>query len=264
VLPSWSLGLLAAALTLPVLVAAIDAVARARRRRAPVGDWIGWVLGAAVAFGIVAVGALVFELVDWLPGSIEEAVAPSTAPPFGEAALSLVALGLLLALAWITARRLFGGSYLGDPAAGAAAVALMLAVEVLVVCLLNPYAGLLLVPAAHLSLLSALPDRPRSSLLAPAILAGGIALPLLALLYYGARLDLGLSPDSYGLMLVSAFSGSPASAVLGSLLAGTLTSAVIATLRSDRREPSPEVTVRGPVTYAGPGSLGGTKSALRR
>ena len=33
------------------------------------------------------------------------------------------------------------------------------------------------------------------------------------------------------------------------------------------RQPRPEevpVTVRGPVTYAGPGSLGGTKSALRR
>jgi len=33
------------------------------------------------------------------------------------------------------------------------------------------------------------------------------------------------------------------------------------------RQPRPEempVTVRGPITYAGPGSLGGTKSALRR
>ena len=49
VLPSWSLALLAAALTLPALVAAFDAVARARRRRAPVGDWIGWALGAAMA-----------------------------------------------------------------------------------------------------------------------------------------------------------------------------------------------------------------------
>jgi hypothetical protein len=33
------------------------------------------------------------------------------------------------------------------------------------------------------------------------------------------------------------------------------------------RQPRPEqapVTVRGPVSYAGPGSLGGTESALRR
>jgi hypothetical protein len=265
VLPSWSLGLLAAALTLPALVAAIDAVARARRRRAPVGEWIGWALGASIAFGIVAAGAVAFELVDWLPATIEEAVAPSTAPSFGEAALALAGLGFLLGLAWFTVRRLFAGdAYLRDTASGAAAVTLMLAVEVLVLCALNPYAGLLLVPVAHLSLLAALPERPRGSLLAGAILVAALAFPAFALLYYGARLDLGLSPDSYVLMLVGEFTGSLVSAVLGSLLAGTLASAVIVTLRADDREPASEVTVRGPVTYAGPGSLGGTESALRR
>jgi hypothetical protein len=240
-------------------------VARARRRRAPVAEWVGWTLGASIAFGIAVLGAVVFELVNWLPGSIEEAVAPSTAPSFGEAAPALAALGLLFALAWITVRRLFAGdAYLRDTASGAAAIALMLSIEVLVLCALNPYAALLLVPAAHLSLLAALPERPRNSILAPAILAGSLAFPVLALLYYGARLDLGLSLDTYGLMLVTAFSGSLVSVVLGSLLAGTLTSAVIVTFRADRRESPSEVTVRGPVTYAGPGSLGGTESALRR
>ena len=106
--------------------------------------------------------AVAFELVDWLPGSIEEAVAPATAPSFGEAAPPLVALALLLALAWVTVRRLFAAeAHLRDPVSGAAAIALMLAVEVMVVCALNPYAGLLLVPAAHLSLVVALPERPR-------------------------------------------------------------------------------------------------------
>jgi hypothetical protein len=265
VLPSWSLALLAAALTLPALVAAIDAVARARRRRAPVGDWIGWALGASLAFGVVAAGAIVFELAGWLPRSIEEAVAPATAPSFWEAAPALAALGLLLALAWLTVRRVFAGeAHLRDNASGAAAVALMLAVEVMALCVFNPYAALLLVPVAHLSLLAALPERPRSSVLAPAILAGGLALPAAALLYYGAQLDLGLSLDAYALMLTSAFSGSPTSVVFGSLLAGTLASAVIVTLRADGRKPPAEVTVRGPVTYAGPGSLGGTESALPR
>jgi hypothetical protein len=265
VLPSWSLALLVAALTLPALVAGVDAVARARRRQAPVGEWAGWALGASTAFGIVAVAAVAFEWVGWLPGSIEEAVAPATAPSFGEAAPPLVALALLLALAWVTVRRLFAvEAHLRDPVSGAAAIALMLAVEVLGVCALNPYAALILVPAAHLSLVVALPERPRRSLVTPAILVAGLALPVLALLYYGARLDLGLSLDSYGLMLVTAFSGSLTSAVLGSLVAGTVVSAVIASLRAGRLSPSSEVTVRGPVTYAGPGSLGGTESALRR
>ena len=62
------------------------------------GEWVGWALGAAAAFGIVAVAAVAFEWVDWLPGSIEEAVAPATAPSFGEAAPPLLALALLLAL----------------------------------------------------------------------------------------------------------------------------------------------------------------------
>jgi hypothetical protein len=51
------------------------------------------------------------------------------------------------------------------------------------------------------------------------------------------------------------------SVVLGCLVSGA-TLSVLAT-RDSPVAPVP-VTVRGPVTYAGPGSLGGTKSALRR
>jgi hypothetical protein len=45
------------------------------------------------------------------------------------------------------------------------------------------------------------------------------------------------------------------------------TFSVVAIAVQAAREPRPEeapVTIRGPVTYAGPGSLGGTESALRR
>jgi hypothetical protein len=45
------------------------------------------------------------------------------------------------------------------------------------------------------------------------------------------------------------------------------TFSVIAIALQGAREPRPEdapVTIRGPVTYAGPGSLGGTESAIRR
>jgi len=41
-------------------------------------------------------------------------------------------------------------------------------------------------------------------------------------------------------------------------------SAAIVTLRAGTGQQPLDVTVRGPVTYAGPGSLGGTESALRR
>ena len=266
VLPSWSLALLAAALTLPALVAAVDAVARARRRRAPVGEWVGWALGAATAFGIVAVAAIAFELVDWLPGSIEEAVAPATAPSFGEAAPPLVALALLLALAWITVRRLFAAeAHLRDPVSGAAAIALMLAVEVMVVCALNPYAGLLLVPAAHLSLLGrvagaatkvaagagdprggARAPRPGAALLRRASGSGPVAGQLCA--DAGERVQ-RLARERGAWVIGGRHTRHPP---CWSRLA-----------RAGPEAPS-EVTVRGPVTYAGPGSLGGTESALRR
>jgi hypothetical protein len=265
VLPAWALGLLGAALTLPALVAAIDAVARARRRGARVGEWMVWSFGPVAVFAIGAVVAVVFALVDLLPGSVEEAVAPATAPSFGEAAAPLVTLALVVALAWTAVHRLLGGAAgIRDPTAGAAAIGLLLAVEVLVVCVVNPYAGLLLVPVAHLMVLAALPEQPRRALLAPAILAAAVLLPAAALLYYGARLDLGLSLDAYALMLVVGFADSILNVVLGALVAGTLASAVGVTLRAGRSERPPEVTVRGPVTYAGPGSLGGTESALRR
>lgn len=265
VLPAWSLVLLAVTLALPVLLAGLDAVARARRRRAPVASWAAWTLAAAVAFGIVAVAAVAFELIGWLPDSIEEAVAPPTAPSFGEAVPPLAALAVLFAAAWIVVRpRLGGERRLDDVGVGAAVIAPMLGAEVVAVSLFNPYAALVLLPAAHLALLAAWPVRPRPSLLGAALVAAGLALPAIALLYYGARLDVGLSVETYALMLVGAFSGSLASAVLGSLVAGTIVSAAIVSLRGGTGQRPLDVTVRGPVTYAGPGSLGGTESALRR
>ena len=58
VLPDWAVRLLVGTLLLPALLAALDALFRARRRRLPVGRWAGWIgrrraaaslLGLAVA-----------------------------------------------------------------------------------------------------------------------------------------------------------------------------------------------------------------------
>ena len=48
VLPSWSLALLGLSLIAPALVASIDGLARARRRREPVARWARWVLVAGL------------------------------------------------------------------------------------------------------------------------------------------------------------------------------------------------------------------------
>jgi hypothetical protein len=53
--------------------------------------------------------------------------------------------------------------------------------------------------------------------------------------------------------------------LLWSAVWGCAVAALLVALRRRRAAPgSKEVTVRGPLSYAGPGSLGGTESALRR
>jgi hypothetical protein len=77
------------------------------------------------------------------------------------------------------------------------------------------------------------------------------------------RLDLGLDVSRYALLLLLG-EGSVWGAVLGSLIAGALVSTVLVALARPKGERHAEITVRGPHSYAGPGSLGGTESALRR
>jgi hypothetical protein len=267
VIPGWSLALLAVGLILPAVITAVDAVARAGRRGAPVVPWMRWSLATALPFAVTALGALAFELIGWLPDTVAETVSPATRPSFGEAVGPLLALGVLFAVSWVVLRRIALGDVRPRRLAregAAAALALLLSVEVLVVCAINPFTALLLVPAAHLCLLAALSESPRRALLAAALVSGALALPVLAILYYGARFDLGLSLQSYPLLVVSTAAGSVGSAILGSLVAGSLTASALLAVGGGRPRTAPEITVRGPVSYAGPGSLGGTESALRR
>jgi hypothetical protein len=59
---------------------------------------------------------------------------------------------------------------------------------------------------------------------------------------------------------------SPLSLLLWSLLAGCAASALLVAARGRETDDDDAIpiTVRGPASYAGPGSLGGTESALRR
>ena len=67
-------------------------------------------------------------------------------------------------------------------------------------------------------------------------------------------------------LLIAGGGLSVAGLLLAALLAGCFVAAAALLLRPGTlgpREPA-AVTVRGPLSYAGPGSLGGTQSALRR
>jgi hypothetical protein len=276
VIPDWAIALLAVGFTLPALVASVDAFARGRRRNLPIAHRMRWALAATLPFAITLLGAFVFQLAGWLPDSVSSALAPATSPTAGEALPALAVLALMFALCWLLVRPAMAGHATRAPGHGranrlgtadptaTAALALLLSIEVLLVCVFNPFTALVLVPAAHLAVLAALPQGPRRTILGGATLAVALSLPALAVVYYGMRLDLGLDVSSYALMLVGAATGSPLTGLVLSVVAGTLVSAVILDFAGQEREADVAITVRGPAGYAGPGSLGGTESALRR
>jgi hypothetical protein len=128
----------------------------------------------------------------------------------------------------------------------------------------NPFAAALIVPALHLWMWAVGPRRSVSALL---VLAG-LAVPVAAVFYYAHSLGLGPLAAAWSIVLLVAGGGVGVGAVVAaSLVLGCLATLVAAAAIGAAREARPEVlpvTVRGPVTYAGPGSLGGTRSALRR
>jgi hypothetical protein len=152
-------------------------------------------------------------------------------------------------------------------------VLLVLLVLALVTWIFNPFACLLLVLAPHLWLLAVSPSlqaRAHGRVLAlGAILAGSLPLVLL-LIVYTHELGLGFGGLAESVVLalaggqVGVFGALLWSVALGCLLAVTLR--VLATVPAgtvDAQEWA-QPSTRGPVSYAGPGSLGGTESALRR
>jgi Peptidase family M28 len=276
-IPAWAVRLLVLMLILPVLVTTVDGVARARRRGYSILRWSVWVLAAAVPFALV-VGVIVLARIAGL------IVAPPG--PLGNGAVTLhggqiaamAGLALLVVAGLIWIRRLViwllgpprapTRDELGaDGAGAAAAVMLLMCLVTLAIWLANPFAALLLVPALHLWLWIVLPDVRLPVPVTVVMLLASAAAPVLVAASYATTLGLGPFEVVWSWVLLLAGGGvSVLWALEWSVVLGC-TFSVIAIAVQAAREPRPEdapVTVRGPVTYAGPGSLGGTESALRR
>jgi hypothetical protein len=269
VVPGWAIALLAAALLLPALVASVDAFARASRRREGVARWWAWIGACVLPF---ALGLAVAELLT-VAGQAPDAP-PAAFPPDQEplGGAGLAALGLVaatVALGWLLLRPLVAGR-LDASAPGAGAVtALALSLAALAVWIANPFAGLVLVPAVHLWILAMVAEVRRPA--AAALLLGGLAAPLGVAVYYLARLSLDpLEGAWYLFLLITGHHAGLATALLGCAALGVLgaTIAVVAARRPELAPPDGAAAagprLRGPGGYAGPGSLGGTESALRR
>jgi hypothetical protein len=287
VVPGWAIALFVLTLIVPVLVTTIDACARASRRGYPLLRSLIAVLGTALPF----VAALLVVLIGRLVGLIS--AAPPGPSQAGAVSLStgpiavLVAAGIV-ALAMVPLVR---GPFLAverQPTAkesrdsrvrtvdrrGDGIAAMMLAVlcgVTLVIWLRNPYAAALLVPALHLWLW-AIDSDLRLRLPARLLMVAAGAVPVaLVVVYYGVSLQftpIGLLWEAA--LLVAGHAVSLVTLVLWSFVLGCMATAVTVVVMAARR-PLPVAagakavgSVRGPVGYAGPGSLGATKSTVRR
>jgi hypothetical protein len=275
-LHGWAVRLIVLALILPVLLVTGDAFARLRRRREPVLRWVAWVLAGGLPFFTCAVFAALLGRLEIVATS---AVQPSsgTLSADGSAVGAVVSTGLVLGLAllaWPAIARRMGVP--PRPSSDGAAVAVMLVILIvaLIAWLLNPFACLLLMPALHLWLLAVEAGRgsggrPRALALSVTVLS---VLPLVLLLVVYAH-ELGLGAVGLAESAVVGLAGGQLGllgALLWSVALGCLL-AIFAYVVSSNGTPSTQappqwsgISTRGPVSYAGPGSLGGTESALRR
>jgi hypothetical protein len=268
--PGWAIRLLALALLLPPLIVCVDALARLRRRKEPLARWFAWTLVGALPF----FGAAIFAI---LLGALGIVAAPTTwlasaslsadGSALGALAATLLVLVLGL-LAWPALVRRMGLPLRPD-AQGAGVAALLVALVVaLLAWVFNPFACLLLVPALHLWLLAA---DPRSRPLAlGAVAVSAIPVALLLLVY---SRELAIGPVGMAESSVLALAGGQVglfAALLWSVACGCLLAVLSRALAPPPTGPVAgphefvDISTRGPLTYAGPGSLGGTESALRR
>jgi hypothetical protein len=285
VVPAWALALLIGTLLIPVAAILLDGLARARRRRQPLPRWMLWALTCALPFLLCALFAILLGALGMIAATPAAPVAPDALPFDGAAATAVLSCAAVLGLAWLgwpTLVRRLGlavrptpGSP-GAPGADGAdacgiATLLVLLLLACVIWVFDPYAALLIVPGLHLLLPIASPERRPRPLAGLGLVA--LALVPLGLLvaFYAHELGYGpggaawaavllLAGGHVGVLAAGAWSIALGCGVAIALIALTPPAADPLGLGPDEH---PEVTIRGPLTYAGPGSLGGTESALR-
>ncbi len=273
--PAWALRLLIGTLLLPPLLVAADGLARARRRRLPIARWSLWTLTCAVPFLVTAAFVVLLGAIGVIGAAPAQAIPPAGLSFGGAAAAATIAALLVFALAWLLwpmlVRRVALDVRPRSDGAGVAMLLVLLGVAV-VVWIANPLTALLLLPALHLWLLIVSPElRPRPPAALALVALGLVPLALLAA-FFTEALGLGVGQAAWAalLLLAGGHVGAPG-ALLWALALGCAAATLMLSLTAGASMISgggdddvEEITIRGPLSYAGPGSLGGTQSALRR
>lgn len=216
--PGWALTLLALTLLLPLIAAAVESTALARRRHQPVVAAIAWAAGHSLPF--VAAFAFAY-LLSFLR------LIPAPAFPFDPATWPIdfkAVIAAVLLLAGIVASQIALEDRLRpprSPEATGSALAVMIAICGVVTWLVNPYFALTTLPALHFILIATSPRLPlpaRGGLLILALLV-----PVIVLDALGRQLGVGFADAAWQLLLM--FTGGhfgPLSALPLILLAGCL------------------------------------------
>jgi hypothetical protein len=258
-IPGWSLALLAFTLLLPVGVVSVDALARSARHGEPALLALVWVLSRVIPFAAAILAAYLMALIG---------VMPEPDFPFDPARHTLGVGALLtiaaLALIFVAGLRLSRLLVLPEDAEEvlAPAVGAMVFASILGIWFANPFLALLLVPGAHLWLFASL-LRGR---LGPALIliAAGLVLPLVAVLFVASQIGAGVSAPWELLLMLTGRHFGPLAVVPLCLLGGCLLALLTIAATPPGTSPARprRARGRGGLIYAGPGSLGGTGSTL--
>jgi hypothetical protein len=234
--PGWTIALLALALILPAAVVAVDACARAARLRTGLGAGLAW----AAARGLPFVGALLMLYALALVGLVPRPDFPFDPGlhEFGVRAAIALALIVLTGVASALLLRRGGVTAPGAPAAAGPAVGLVASAACLLAWLANPYLALLLVPAAHVWLLT---DGPAGGARGALALGFGVlaCVPAIAAIAaVSSALDLGAgAPWTFALMIADGQIGL-AVTVSACLLAGALVGGIALCFRRPAGSPA--------------------------
>jgi Peptidase family M28 len=206
VVRGWAIKLVLIAALVPFLIAAVDLFARCRRRRIPLApalrsyrSRLAFWLWVGLVFGLLAV------LGGWGTGDAGRPPPPDT-PLTNEAPLlGLAVFGALALAGWLVVReRLLPRRQVrpSEELAGQTAALLALGVVALLVVATNPFALIFVLPSLHAWLW--LPQvRYRPLWIRGAVLAVGLAGPMLLLGSFAWRFDLGADAPWYLLRLAA-------------------------------------------------------------
>ena len=297
-IPAWAVRLLVLALIVPVLLATIDGLARARRRGYRVARWVVWVLTACIPFALAALAVIALQVTGVIEGAPPGPVGGDAITLTGRAVAILAGLACLIvagfALRWALGRRVWSPQpadadahvadappingerangrarrYRGgrapisdDPASPGAAAAflLVMCVVTLVIWVENPFAAALIVPALHAWMWIVAPEQRLRTPWAVLLFLIGLIPGALAAYYYAAVLGLGPATGAWNAVLMLAGGDvSLVAALEWSVVLGCVVSLALMIVRI-ARQPRP---VDAPVVTAAQSPMPGRARSAR-